>query len=35
LESLGRAGAAGDGSKSFSLTALGFEDLDKMNKFRV
>lgn len=35
LESFCRAGAAGEGSKSFSLTALGFEDLEKRNKFRV
>lgn len=34
LGSFCRAGAAGDGSKSFSLTALGFEDLDKTNKFK-
>lgn len=35
LESFCRAGAAGEGSKSFSLTALGFEDLEKRNKFQV
>lgn len=35
LESFCRAGAAGEGSKSFSLTALGFEDLEKKSKFRV